>query len=116
MPDEILHRQKQPYRAPDAASFFTPGRPSWFEGAMSEHSIAAAGVFEPSLVAGLLAKCGRTGGENMSNTDNMRIVAIVSTQLTHEYFIAGSGRWALDRPLPDPSVAVDLTADDRSAP
>jgi asparagine synthase (glutamine-hydrolysing) len=116
VPDEILHRQKQPYRAPDAASFFTPGRPGWFEEAMTEQAIAAAGVFEPSLVAGLVAKCGRTGGENMSNTDNMRIVAIVSTQLTHEYFIAGGGSRALDRPLPDPSVAVDLTANDRSAP
>jgi asparagine synthase (glutamine-hydrolysing) len=116
VPDDILHRQKQPYRAPDAASFFTPGRPGWFEEAMTEHAIAAAGVFEPSLVAGLVAKCSRTGGENMSNTDNMRIVAIVSTQLTHEYFIAGGGSRALDRLLPDPSVAVDLTANDRSAP
>ena len=116
VPDDILHRQKQPYRAPDAASFFTPDRPAWVEAIMTEDAIAAAGVFEPSLVAGLGAKCGRTGGENMSNTDNMRIVAVVSTQLTHEYFIAGGGRRALDRPLPDPSVAVDLTADDRSAP
>jgi asparagine synthase (glutamine-hydrolysing) len=73
-------------------------------------------VFEPPLVAGLLAKCERTGGENMSNTDNMRILAIVSTQLTHEYFIAGGECEALEWPLPDPSVAVDLVADDRSVP
>jgi asparagine synthase (glutamine-hydrolysing) len=83
---------------------------------MSERAVAAAGVFEPSVVAGLLAKCQRTGGGNMSNTDNMRVLAIVSTQLTHDGFISGGGQVALDRPLPEPSVAVDLVTDDRSMP
>jgi asparagine synthase (glutamine-hydrolysing) len=62
----------------------------------------------------LLAKCERTGGEKMSNTDNMRVLAVVSTQLTHEYFIAGGGYGALESPLRDPSIAVDLVTDDRS--
>jgi asparagine synthase (glutamine-hydrolysing) len=114
VPDDIIHRPKQPYRAPDAAIFFTPDRPAWFEEVMTERAIAAAGVFEPSLVAGLLAKCRRTGGENMSNTDNMRLLAVVSTQLTHECFITDGGPGGLDGPLPDPSVAVDLVAEDRS--
>jgi asparagine synthase (glutamine-hydrolysing) len=116
VPDDIIHRPKQPYRAPDAASFFTPDRPAWFEAVMAERAIASAGVFDPSLVAGLLAKCERTGGENMSNTDNMRILAVVSTQLTHEYFIASGGCGALESSIPDPSVAVDLVTDDRSVP
>jgi asparagine synthase (glutamine-hydrolysing) len=67
-------------------------------------------------VTSLLAKCARTGGENMSNTDNMRVLAIVSTQLTHEGFVAEGGSGRPDRPLGDPSVAVDLVTDDRSAP
>jgi asparagine synthase (glutamine-hydrolysing) len=116
VPDDIIHRPKQPYRAPDAASFFTADGPDWFDEVMSERAIAAAGVFEPSVVAGLLAKCRRTGGENMSNTDNMRVLAIVSTQLTHDDFISGGGGAALDHPLPQPSVTVDLAADDRSVP
>jgi asparagine synthase (glutamine-hydrolysing) len=116
VPDDILHRPKQPYRAPDAACFFTPGRPAWFDAVMAEGAIASARVFQPSLVAGLLAKCERTGGQNMSNTDNMRVLAIVSTQLTHEYFIAGGGREALESSLPAPSVAVDFVTEDRSVP
>jgi asparagine synthase (glutamine-hydrolysing) len=115
VPEEIIHRTKQPYRAPDAASFFADSSPAWFDELMSERAVAAAGVFEPSMVAGLLAKCRRTGGENMSNTDNMRILAVVSTQLTHESFIIG-GYGTLDRALPDPSVAIDVVTDDRSAP
>lgn len=116
VPEDILHRPKQPYRAPDAASFFTPDRPAWFEEVMAPPAIAAAGAFEPSLVTGLLAKWERTGGENMSNTDNMRVLAVVSTQLTHECFIVGGGYGALDWSLPEPSVAVDLVKDDGSVP
>jgi asparagine synthase (glutamine-hydrolysing) len=116
VPDDIIHRPKQPYRAPDAASFFTADHPAWFDELTSDRAVGAAGVFEPSVVAGLLRKCVRTSGENMSNTDNMRVLAIVSTQLMHEGFIAGGGPGALDRPLPDPSIAVDLVAGDRSAP
>ena len=116
VPDDILHRPKQPYRAPDALSFFTPDRPAWFEAVMGERAIAATGVFEPSLVTELLAKCERMAGRNMSNTDNMRVLAVVSTQLTHEYFITGGGCGALESSLPVPSVAVDLVADHRSAP
>jgi asparagine synthase (glutamine-hydrolysing) len=116
VPEEIIHRTKQPYRAPDAASFFADGSPAWFGELMSERAIAATGVFEPSVVTGLLNKCRRTGGENMSNTDNMRILAVISTQLTYQSFITGGGCGALDRALPDPSVAFDVVTDDRSAP
>ena len=50
----------------------------------------------------------------MSNTDNMRVLALVSTQLTHDSFIAGGGRGRLERALPAPSVAVDLLTNDGS--
>ena len=38
VPDDIIHRPKQPYRAPDAASFFAPDRPAWFDEVMTETS------------------------------------------------------------------------------
>jgi len=114
VPDDIIYRPKQPYRAPDAMSFFTPDCPAWFGEVMSERSLESAGVFEPSVVAGLLAKCERTGGENMSNTDNMRLLAVVSTQLTYESLILEKRYGPLERPISDPSVAVDLVTDDRT--
>ena len=114
VPDEIIRRPKQPYRAPDAASFFATERPEWFDEVMSDRAVAAAGVFAPAAVAGLLDKCRRTGGENMSNTDNMRVLAIVSTQLTHAGLIARGGQEGSERVLPEPSVAVDVLTDDRN--
>ena len=108
IPQEILRRPKQPYRAPDAASFFTCDRPEWFDEVTSSRAIEAAGVFDPKLVAGLFSKCARSGGLKMSNTDNMRVLAVVSTQLTHECFIAESEWAAAERKLAEPTVAVDL--------
>lgn len=112
VPQDILRRPKQPYRAPDAASFFAGHRPDWFDEVTSEKAIKAAGVFEPALVSGLFAKCAKTAGQKMSNTDNMRVLAIVSTQLIYESFVADPRMGALRENLPKMTVAVDLVADE----
>lgn len=92
LPREILSRPKQPYRAPDAPAFFANGQsPEWFSELMSEKSIREAGVFNPRAVNGLLEKCRRSAGIGMSNTDNMRLVAITSTMLLHHHFVRGTG-------------------------
>ena len=113
VPEEIRRRPKQPYRAPDAECFFAAGTPEWFGEVMSPAAVRDAGVFEPAMVAALLAKCARTGGARMSNTDNMRTLAIVSTQLTYASFIAGDGWGTPDRDLPEPAVAVDSITSSR---
>ena len=99
MPEEILHRPKQPYRAPDAASFFSGSPPEWFDEVTSAAAIEAAGVFDPAQVAGLFAKCARTGGARMGNTDNMRVLAVLSTQLAHRA-VHRAGRRRARRGLP----------------
>ena len=50
----------------------------------------------------------------MSNTDNMRALAVLSTQLTHESFIKDNDWAAAERALPHAEVAIDLLTDDRS--
>lgn len=88
VPEEIRHRAKQPYRAPDAASFFYGGTaPDWIEDLTSPDALRASGVFDPVLVAGLLAKCRARQGRGLGNTDNMRVLAVLSTQLLHDQFI-----------------------------
>lgn len=108
LPEEILARPKQPYRAPDAASFFGPQRIDWVEESVTPEAVAAAGVFEPQYVAALVAKCRRTGGVRMSNSDNMRVVALLSTQLLHSQFIDGDGSSRWDRAPAQPATVVDM--------
>ncbi len=108
IPAEILDRPKQPYRAPDASAFFGADREAdWLDDVVSSRALMDAGVFEPSQVAGLIAKMRKRRGE-VSNTDNMRLVAVLSTQLIYSQFIAASRTPPSTSLVPQPVHAVDL--------
>jgi len=98
IPTEVTARPKQPYRAPDASSFFSGGSTvDWLQEILAPQVVADAGIFAPAIVAGLLRKCETREGLGMSNTDNMRIVAVVSTMLLYNQMIVG--RSAFDRAM-----------------
>jgi asparagine synthase (glutamine-hydrolysing) len=107
VPQSILKRPKQPYRAPDASSFFSGSNADWVNDVVSPEALQSAGVFEPSLVGRLVEKCRKTQGERMSNTDNMRVLAVLSTMLTHQMFIAADGRGSQDEEPPQPMMVID---------
>jgi len=86
VPEEILRRTKQPYRAPDAQCFITPDAPGWIDEALSEPALLNVGVFDPRAVQQLRAKLGAGKGVP-SNSDNMALVGVLSTQLVHAQFI-----------------------------
>jgi asparagine synthase (glutamine-hydrolysing) len=89
VPQAILDRPKQPYRAPDALSFVGPDRPSWVEDVLTERALANAGLFDPALARAIFAKALARGAEGQfSNADNMALVGILSAQLTYDAFIA----------------------------
>jgi asparagine synthase (glutamine-hydrolysing) len=108
VPQSILRRPKQPYRAPDASSFFKGGSAEWMAATVSERAIRDAGVFEFAPVKALFAKCAAVEGEGMGNTDNMRVLAILSTQLAYSHFIAGDGSGQDARGAPQPMAVFDM--------
>jgi asparagine synthase (glutamine-hydrolysing) len=88
VPEEIRRRPKQPYRAPDALAFVGDGRPDWIDEVMSARTAAEVGVFEPAAVASLWEKCRtRADSPQFSNTDNMAVVAVLSTHLVWQSII-----------------------------
>ena len=88
VPQEILARKKQPYRAPDALSFVAKDAPVYIDEALCESALRDANVFDPQAVTQLLRKCKSRGSEGQfSNTDNMALVGALSTQLLHQQFI-----------------------------
>jgi asparagine synthase (glutamine-hydrolysing) len=88
LPQAILERPKQPYRAPDALSFASPEAQDWMAEAANPRAVAEAGCFEPAAVQQLLAKCAaRAASGQFSNADNMGVVGVLSTQLTHHHFV-----------------------------
>ena len=90
VPDEIVARSKQPYRAPDAASFFGADAPDYVADALSPEAIREANIFAVEPVAQLVRKCrDHSPDAPLSNSDNMALVGVLSTQLLHRELLAG---------------------------
>ncbi|HEY7447609.1 MAG TPA: asparagine synthase C-terminal domain-containing protein, partial [Vicinamibacterales bacterium] len=88
VPPEIIARKKQPYRAPDALSFVGEDAPAWIEEALDPRAVAKAGVFSPRAIEQLWAKLrARRESGQYSNSDNMAIVGVLSTQLLYRHFV-----------------------------
>jgi asparagine synthase (glutamine-hydrolysing) len=88
IPDSIINRPKQPYRAPDAQSFFFNDTDlDWMEEIHDESFIREAGIFNPLSVTKLFEKCSKKSEIKMSNTDNMRVVGILSAMLCYKFII-----------------------------
>jgi asparagine synthase (glutamine-hydrolysing) len=85
IPDSILNRPKQAYRAPIAKSFFGPAAPGFVADLFSEKKIRESGYFDPSRVQNLITKV--NSGSNFSEVDQMAVAGVLSTQLLHEKFI-----------------------------
>jgi asparagine synthase (glutamine-hydrolysing) len=109
VPNEILRRSKQPYRAPDAASFVGPTAPAWVSDVVGERAVAEAGVFDPAAVGRLWRKCrSQPSVQPFSNADNMALVGVLSTGLLFEQLV---------RAAPRPSVSLEFkTVVDRLSP
>jgi asparagine synthase (glutamine-hydrolysing) len=86
VPEAILRRVKQPYRAPDSRCFFEGGKPlPYVQDLMSASNLRRTGYFHPEAVQMLLHKCGT--GRAIGAGDNMAFVGVLSTLLLHEQFL-----------------------------
>jgi len=102
LPQDIVNRTKQPYRAPDSQSFFFDGRPlDYVADALDPQRIRDAGYFDAAAVGRLFEKCrqGRAAGF----ADNQAFVGILSTMLLHRQ-VAGT------HPAPREAAVDDATA------
>jgi asparagine synthase (glutamine-hydrolysing) len=90
VPEGILSRPKQPYRAPDAQSFVggVMTEDERIREAMQPQALKEAGLFDGDGVARLVAKCeAQAGRGQFSNADNMAFIGVLSTQLLWDLLI-----------------------------
>lgn len=93
-------RRKQPYRAPDVASFFGSAKPDYLDEILSPSSIRQVGVFDAEAVAGLTRRC--EAGLATGFRENQAAVAVISTQLLAREMLAA------DPPTPLPVRGADV--------
>jgi asparagine synthase (glutamine-hydrolysing) len=86
LPERIVNRVKQPYRAPDSQSFFKGGAGADLAAdLLSPERIRDAGYFDGETVRRLVEKC--RAGKAIGFADNMAFVGILSTMAVHDIFI-----------------------------
>lgn len=106
LPDSIALRPKHPYRAPIAGSLFSPAAEEQTRTMLSEASLRQSGLFDPKRVNRLLqntAQANRT-----SETDDMALTGILTSQLIHNRFVENFSRPAAG------TLTPQLTVDRRS--
>jgi len=105
LPEEIWQRPKRPYRAPIQRSFFNPVAEGYVNELLSSDVLQKAGLFKLLAVTQLVEKAQR--GATLSETDEMALVGIISTQLVVDQFVVN---YRLRPPL---SEADDVKVCDR---
>jgi asparagine synthase (glutamine-hydrolysing) len=85
IPDKILKRPKQAYRAPIKSVFISENSPAYVKEMLSESYFKRANLFDFSSVAGLVSRIEKTGVS--SEIDNMVLSSVISTHLLYYQFI-----------------------------
>ncbi|MFU8773076.1 MAG: asparagine synthase (glutamine-hydrolyzing), partial [Anaerolineales bacterium] len=85
LPSEIWQRPKRPFRAPIQYSFFNDSSPDYVHELLSQEWLKKSALFSPQAVEQLLRKV--KDGKKLSETDEMALVGILSTQLVYHQFV-----------------------------
>jgi asparagine synthase (glutamine-hydrolysing) len=103
IPESIVKRPKQPYRAPISNTFLAPGAPSYVKELLGSQKLKEYGIFNPDTVQLLLKKM---MAQTPSEVDNMALTGILSTQLIHQFFIQGAYKEKCDKNM-NPNIIID---------
>ncbi len=85
IPSSIVQRPKRPYRAPIHRSFFSPSPREYVGELFTERALQESGYFNPSLAHQLYCKA--ETGARLSETEDMALAGILSTQIVHDRFV-----------------------------
>lgn len=105
IPESILKRPKQPYRAPISSVFLSKRRPEYVEEMLSENYIKKAGIFNNISLIELLRKIDKTGA--VSEVENMVLAAVISTHLLYHQFIENHNEEFQAPPLKNMKIIED---------
>jgi asparagine synthase (glutamine-hydrolysing) len=86
LPDQVVHRPKQAYRAPVASSLTSAKAPEYLREVLSAEMLGKFGIFNPASVEKLLGKM--QGGKTVTENENMAVAGIMSTQILMDMFVS----------------------------
>jgi len=87
VPEAILKREKQPYRAPIRELFSPAAPPDYVDELLCPQSLREAGYFNAEKVSRLYAMVRGAGPGGAGEFKNMALIGALSTQILHRQFI-----------------------------
>ncbi len=106
LPERILHRGKQPYRAPIRELFSSEVEGNYVDELLSEDNLKKSGYFNPAKVRHLLAKIRRSDQDSTSEFSSMALVGVLSTQILHRQFVEGDSLHGVEQIRPDKIITA----------
>jgi asparagine synthase (glutamine-hydrolysing) len=91
LPKSVVHRPKQPYRAPISQCFLKGDNSA--SAMLSDENIKKCGLFDSANVGRFITKL-RNQNQPPAERDDMSLVGIVSTQILHAQYVEGLGKGA----------------------
>lgn len=85
LPNKIIARSKQPYRAPDVNTGSNGLAGEEFQHYLSKSSLQEAGLFSPTRVSMLVKKAAK--GKPLSTSESQALTGILSTQIVYDSFV-----------------------------
>ena len=90
IPEKILKRPKQAYRAPIRSVFLDKDAPEYVKEMLSESTTRKADIFNFNSFTGLISKIEKTGVA--TEIDNMVLTSVISTHLLYYQFIENQNK------------------------
>jgi len=90
IPESIIKRTKQPYRAPVKNVFLSGDPPEYVRQMLSESYTRRAGIFNHDSLATVLQRIQKTG--TSSEMDDMLLTSVISTHLLYHQFIEDNNK------------------------
>ncbi len=88
LPQQVVNRPKQAYRAPVASSLISSEAPEYLRDIMSADSLKKNGIFDAKSVEKLIRNMGER--KTITENENMAVAGILSTQILVDLFINGN--------------------------
>ncbi len=86
IPESLRRKPKQPYRAPDAASFVRH-RPEYLDLLLSEQELAKIELLNPKFCSALANKVLTSEPESLGVNEHSAFIFLITTALVHRYFV-----------------------------
>jgi asparagine synthase (glutamine-hydrolysing) len=87
LPDKILRKHKQPYRAPDASALIR-AQPEYLEAVRSEHELKKIGDLDSKFCAAFVEKILSKPIDRISQSENQTFIFLLSVSLLHKQFVS----------------------------